>query len=368
MSDLTGPAPTCHPDQVDDASPGGMLDLAYRLSRPLLFSLGADRAHELMLRTLSFAPWFWGALAAARPDESLQREAFGLPFAGPVGLAAGLDKDGVAIPFWGKIGFGFVEIGTVTAHAQPGNEKPRLFRVVEDGALVNRAGFNNAGSAALAERLRRLRDRGAWPDVPVGVNVGKSKVTPLEDASADYATSLERLCGLADYFTVNVSSPNTPGLRELQERSALEELLPVCVGAAGGTPVLLKLAPDLEDEAIAEAVELSLEAGIAGIVATNTTLSREGLSRDPHEAGGMSGRPLWPLARRKIGVVLEAAAGRLPVIGVGGIHTALQVRELLDAGCVAVQLYTALVFEGPGLPARIHRDLSRSGQEQIRKP
>ncbi len=337
-----------------------MSNLAYRVARPLLFALGADRAHELILAALGAAPKLWGSLASAVPPPSLAREVCGLSFASPIGLAAGLDKDGVALSFWPRLGFGFVEIGTVTAHAQPGNRKPRMFRIVEDRALVNRAGFNNAGSAKLAQRLARLRSSGAWPSVPVGVNVGKSKVTPLEEATGDYTTSLTRLAGLADYFTLNVSSPNTPGLRQLQERRFLEELLPACIAAARGTPVLLKLAPDLEDEALAEAVELAVSLGIAGIIATNTTTTRVGLSRDPGETGGMSGRPLWPLAREKIGVVLGAAAGRVPVIGVGGIYAAWQVEELLDAGCAAVQLYTALVFEGPGLPARLNAELARS--------
>ena len=172
---------------------------------------------------------------------------------------------------------------------------------------------------------------------------------------------LRRLEGLADWFTINVSSPNTPGLRQLQEKRFLEELLPACVEAAAGTPVLLKIAPDLADDAIAEAVGLAADVGLGGVIATNTTIGRDGLTRDPGETGGMSGRPLWPLARRKIGVVLDAAAGRLPVIGVGGIHTAEQVRELLDAGCVAVQLYTALIYEGPGLPRRLHARLAEAG-------
>jgi len=340
-----------------------VIDLAYRCLRPLLFSTGADRAHDALLATVGAAPGLWARVARATlgpPPEALAREAFGLRLAGPVGLAAGLDKDGVAIPLWPALGFGFVEVGTVTAHAQPGNPKPRMFRLPAERGLINRAGFNNRGSAALAARLRDLRQRGRWPSVPVGVNVGKSKVTPLAAATADYVTSLERLAGLADYFTVNVSSPNTPGLRDLQEARFLRELLPAAVAAARGTPLLLKLAPDLADEALDEAVELAVESSVAGIVATNTTVRRDALARDPGEAGGLSGAPLWALARERIARTLEASAGRIPVVGVGGIERADQVRELLDAGCVAVQLYTALVFEGPGLPARIHRELAAS--------
>ncbi len=337
-----------------------MLDLLYPLLRPLLFSMGADKAHDAMMSVLGAAPRSLGALASigtAMPAASMARDAFGVRLAGPVGLAAGLDKDGVAVPFWPRLGFGFIEIGTVTQHAQPGNPKPRMFRIVEDNALVNRAGFNNAGSAALATRLERLKARGLWPDIPVGVNVGKSKVTPLEEATEDYVTSIRRLEGLADYFTVNVSSPNTPGLRDLQGSEFLAELLTSAVEAAGDTSVLLKLAPDLSDEALAEAVEVAAQSGAGGIIATNTTITRDALTRDPGEAGGMSGRPLWSLARQKIGVALEAADGRIPVVGVGGIHSAEQVQELLSAGCVAVQVYSAMIFEGPGLISRLNRQL-----------
>lgn len=338
-----------------------MLSSAYRLLRPLLFALEAERAHELALSTLAAAPRFWSRLARlslGAPPASLARRVAGLPLAGPVGLAAGLDKDARALPVWPALGFGFVEVGTVTAHPQPGNPRPRLFRLPADRALINRMGFNNRGSAELVRRLAALEAAGGWPAVPVGVNVGKSKVTPLAEATADYVTSIGRLVGLADYFTVNVSSPNTPGLRQLQEAGHLRQLLPAAVAAAAGTPVFLKLAPDLGAEALATAVELAVEAGAAGLVATNTTLQRPGLSRDPGEEGGLSGRPLWPLARQAIGTVLAASAGRLPVIGVGGIETAAQVRELLAAGCAAVQLYTALIYQGPGLPARLHRELA----------
>lgn len=339
-----------------------MLRAVYRLLRPLLFRLDAETAHSMVLRLVGAAPTQWAALArmgAGPPPPALAREACGLPLGGPVGLAAGLDKDGVAIPFWPALGFGFIEVGTVTALPQGGNPRPRLFRLPQDAALVNRMGFNNRGSAALARRLERLRRRGRWPRVPVGVNVGKSKVTPLADAPRDYATSIGHLAGLADYFTVNVSSPNTPGLRELQDRRALAELLPAAQEAAAGAPVLLKLSPDLAPEALAEAVELAVETGLAGLVATNTTVGREGLARDPGETGGLSGRPLWPLARRRIQETLALAGGRIPVVGVGGIESAAQVRELLAQGCAAVQLYTALIYQGPDLPARINRELAR---------
>ncbi len=346
-----------------------MLQTSYRLLKPLLFGLGAETAHNRLLGALAVAPDLTAlvaSLGASTPAPKLAREVAGLPFAGPVGLAAGLDKDGVAIPVWEALGFGFIEVGTVTALAQPGNPKPRLFRLPKDRALINRMGFNNRGSAALAAQLRRLKRADKWPKVPLGVNVGKSKVTPPDEAVADYVTSIERLAGLADYFTVNVSSPNTPGLRDLQERSALERLLPAVLVAARATPVFLKLSPDLAPEALAEAVDLAATLGIHGVIATNTTISRPlaaepgetGLTHDPGESGGLSGRPLWPLARQRIATALEAAAGRIPVIGVGGISTHKQVTELLDAGCAAVQLYTALIFEGPGLVSRLHGELA----------
>ncbi|HHO52343.1 MAG TPA: quinone-dependent dihydroorotate dehydrogenase [Deltaproteobacteria bacterium] len=336
-----------------------MLELIWPLIRALLFRLEAERAHGLTLSLLEHLGAPLGALARLdlplTSGPPVQLGPLTLP--SPIGLAAGLDKDGVALPFWPSLGFGFVELGTVTAHPQPGNPRPRLFRLPTDRALINRMGFNNQGSAALAQRLRALRRRGGWPDVPVGANIGKSKRTPLEEATGDYVTSVRRLVGLVDWFTVNVSSPNTEGLRSLQDRDALARLLPAVLAAASGTPVLLKLAPDLSDAAIDEAVGLAQELGVTGIVATNTTITRPGLGHDPDQDGGLSGRPLWPLARDRIQRILDVA-GDLPVVGVGGISTPEQVCELLEAGCVAIQLYTALIYEGPALPARLHRAVS----------
>jgi dihydroorotate dehydrogenase len=337
-----------------------MIGLFWPLIRAGLFQLDAEVAHEWTLWGLDVAPGLLGALLdEGTLPESLGVDVGGVRWAGPVGLAAGLDKDGRGIPVWGRTGFGSVEIGTVTAHAQPGNERPRLFRLPADRALINRMGFNNHGSEALAAKIRGLKDRGRWSKVPVGANLGKSKVTPLEEAAGDYALSATRLRGLVDWFTINVSSPNTPGLRDLQEARFLTELLPRVVEAGAGTPVFLKLAPDLEDEALDEAVELAIRHGIAAIVATNTTLRREGLTADPGEKGGLSGRPLWPLARERVSRVVATSAGRIPVVGVGGVETADQVRELLAIGCKAVQLYSALIYEGPSLPARLHRELAR---------
>jgi len=276
----------------------------------------------------------------------------------PIGLAAGLDKEGEAIPIWDAIGFGFIEVGTVTAHAQSGNPKPRLFRLVSERGIINRMGFNNEGSQALADRLRALRNTPLWPEAPVGANVGKSKITPLDEAEADYMASIERLHGLVDYFTVNISSPNTPGLRDLQQADRLRRLLTAVVPAAAPHPVLVKLAPDLSPESIPEIVDVIVQSGVTGIIATNTTSSRPHTTGRLEEGGGLSGAPLWPLAKERIGQVLAASNGRIPVIGVGGIESAEQVQELLHAGCAAIQIYSSLIFQGPGLVARLHRDLA----------
>ena len=338
-----------------------MIDALWRAFRPLLFQLDAETAHHLTLSTLGAAPRLMGSLArplCAAPRSPTQLFGHDLPC--PIGLAAGLDKDGVAIGFWPALGFGFIEVGTVTALPQPGNPRPRLFRLVQDRALINRMGFNNHGSEALARRLTVLRERSRWPDVPVGANLGKSKVTPLEDAAADYATSARRLADLVDYFTVNVSSPNTPGLRSLQDADPLRRILDAVMTEARGTPTALKLAPDLTDDAIGEAVELAIEQGLHAVIATNTTIRRDGLTHDPDEAGGLSGAPLWPLASDRIACTLDAAAGRIAVVGVGGIETAAQVGQLLDRGCVAVQLYSSLIFQGPGLIRHLRRGLKKT--------
>lgn len=334
-----------------------LLDTAYAVAKPVLFSMDAETAHELTFRAMGAARALAGD--TLRPDPILARKVGPLTFAGPVGLAAGLDKNGVAVRTWDALGFGAIELGTVTGRAQPGNDRPRLFRLVEERALINRMGFNNHGAAALAGQLRALRDGGHWPKhAPVGANLGKSKVVPNEEAVADYLASLDALRGLADYFVVNVSSPNTPGLRALQEKEPLERLLGAVVPAAGGTPVFLKLAPDLEDDALAEAVEVAVQAGCAGILATNTTLTRPGTTGRLDQAGGLSGAPLWPLARTKVAAVVRAAAGRVPVVGIGGVSSAEQVLELLRLGCAATQLYTAFIYGGPTLPSRIHRELA----------
>jgi dihydroorotate dehydrogenase len=317
--------------------------------RPVLFRLGggdAEKAHEFTLERLASLGAGPRALLRSRYAVPAPVEAFGVRFGNPVGLAAGMDKNGVALPAWPALGFGFVEVGTVTAKPQPGNDRPRLFRLRDSEAVINRMGFNNAGAEALAARLAALGPL----DVPLGISLGKSKVTPLEEAVQDYLTSYELLHPYADYIAVNVSSPNTPGLRTLQDKSALGALLAALVGRK---PVLVKIAPDLTEPAIAELLEVCLAYGAAGVIATNTTLSRDGLAAADQpraaEAGGLSGRPLTERARKIVHFVHQETAGRLPIIGVGGILEPDDATRMFDAGAALVQLYTGFIYRGPGL-------------------
>jgi len=323
--------------------------MSYRLARAALFRLGggdAEAAHEWTLRRLSRLSPGVLALLGRRYAVPAPVRVFGVDFPNPVGLAAGMDKNGLALPAWPALGFGFVEVGTVTAYAQPGNPRPRLFRLRESEAVINRMGFNNDGAAALATRLT---DVGPLP-VPLGVSLGKSKATPLEEAVADYRASYDLLRGHASYVAVNVSSPNTPGLRSLQDREHVDALLEALVG---GPPVLVKIAPDLTEQAIAELLRVCVERGAAGVIATNTTLSRDGLAPPDvalaGEAGGLSGRPLTGRAREVVEFVHRETGGALPVIGVGGILDPDDAMRLLDAGASLVQLYTGFIYRGPAL-------------------
>ncbi|CAL9366206.1 Dihydroorotate dehydrogenase (quinone) [Actinosynnema sp. ALI-1.44] len=321
----------------------------------------AERIHETTLRALSAV----SPLAkAVRREPAAERTVFGVRFPNPVGLAAGLDKNGRALPAWGALGFGFVEVGTVTRHPQPGNPKPRLFRLRDSEAIINRMGFNNDGALELANRLDRLGPL----SVPLGISLGKSKVTPVEEAVEDYRASLRALYRHGDYFAVNISSPNTPGLRSLQDRGALTELLSALdetsgelAGAGRRKPLLVKIAPDLTDQAIGEVLEVCAAHGVAGLIATNTTLSRDGLAPADQpragEAGGLSGRPLAVRAREVVRFVSRETDGRLPIIGVGGIFGADDAKAMFDAGASLVQVYTGFIYEGPGLVRRIVRAL-----------
>lgn len=329
----------------------------------MLFQMDAEEAHRAVLDTLHRWPRLTTAMLSALVPAApggLTTQIGPLRVPSPIGLAAGLDKDGEAIRTWPALGFGFVEVGTVTPKPQAGNPKPRMFRLVPERALINRMGFNNAGLQALRTNLEAHRRSGLWSHVPIGANIGKNKTTPNDAADDDYLACVAGLRGLADWFTVNVSSPNTPGLRDLQAPERLSRLLGVVVGTADGTPVFLKLAPDLEPTALAEAVEVAMEAGCTGIIATNTTISRPDETGRTAEGGGLSGAPLWPLAQERIAQVVAAVNGRGPVIGVGGVTSPDRAEALLQAGCAGVQIYSGMIFEGPGLVLQILRHLARA--------
>jgi dihydroorotate dehydrogenase len=323
------------------------------LVRPLLFRLAPETAHEVSMAMLGLAASVLGRYGSAPAGRAV--ECFGMKFPNAVGLAAGMDKNAAALPAWPLMGFGFVEIGTVTALAQPGNPKPRVFRLPRQRALINRLGFNNDGAVAVAERLARWKATGRWPRVPVGINLGKSRVTPLENAAEDYVESFRALRRHGDYFVVNVSSPNTPGLRDLQ---AVDQLCGILRALrrenVEGKPVLVKIAPDLAEEDI-DAVVAAGEEEAAGWIATNTTIDHSSVPAAGDEQGGLSGEPLRERATRVVRQV--AARATRPVIGVGGVGDAESAREKLSAGAALVQLYTGLVYEGPGLPRRIARGL-----------
>jgi dihydroorotate dehydrogenase len=326
-----------------------------RLVRPTLFSISAEAAHDLAIRNLrAVSNW----PAALRQLERFQpapkpTTVFGLTFPNPVGLAAGFDKNGVAIPAWAALGFGFVEVGTVTAKAQPGNPKPRIFRFPDKGALINRLGFNNDGADIVAARLRALRARGRWPAIPVGINLGKSKITPLEQVVDDYLYSFRLLAPLADYVVLNVSSPNTPGLRSLQEHDALQQLLAAVTreNATTAKPILLKIAPDLSPADLEQVVATAEENRVGGIIATNTTLDHSAIPSARDQSGGLSGRPLF--ARSTEFVRAIRARSSLPIIASGGIFDAATAREKIIAGADLLQLYTGYVYRGPGLLSEI---------------
>jgi len=326
-------------------------DTYERLVRPILFSLDPETAHHLAvggLRVASHLPFALRALRAFHAPAK-PRTLFGLNFPNPIGLAAGFDKNGVALPALAALGFGFIEIGTVTAKAQPGNPRPRIFRYPQQDALINRLGFNNDGADAVAARLGSLQGSGRWPGIPIGVNIGKSKITPIEEAADDYLYSFRLIHEFADYIVLNVSSPNTPGLRSLQEHDALEQLLRIIQGENRITrkPVLLKIAPDLSLTDLERIITTCEENGIAGIIATNTTLDHAAIPTSLDQAGGLSGRPLREKSTELVRAI--TARSRLPVIASGGVFDAESAREKLEAGAQLLQVYTGYVYRGPGL-------------------
>lgn len=346
-----------------------------RLLRPLIFRAwngDPENAHEHVMAALRRL----GRIAPAREilesiatvrSPRLSRELWGLRFRNPVGLAGGFDKNAVAVPGFEALGFGFIEIGTITRHPQPGNPKPRVFRFPEDEALINRFGFNNDGADAVAARLAGLSRRA---DVPLGVSLGKSKITPVADAVGDYLYSLRALYMYGDYFAVNVSSPNTPGLRQLQDRELLDELLAGMMAEreklhreamvpGRAKPVLVKIAPDLEPAALEDLLQVCTGRGVDGLIATNTTLSRSGLTRTTNETGGLSGRPLHTRALEVVRAV-RAALPQMPIIGVGGIMDGQTALSMLEAGADLLQVYTGLIYKGPMLARHINRGILRT--------
>lgn len=344
--------------------------MVYRsLVRPILFSLPPETAHELGLHSLSFLqPKFINHFVAKRfssPPNPITR--FGLTFRNPIGLAAGFDKDGIALRPLAALGFGFIEAGTVTYHAQPGNPLPRLFRLSEDEALINRAGFNNEGAAAFARTVADSK-----PDCVLGVSIGKSKITPLEEATGDYLASFDLVYRVADYIAINVSSPNTPQLRELQQSEQLTSLISAFQtrnrelqqkhGAERPLPLLVKLSPDLTAGDLEMIVDVLARLEIDGIIATNTTVSREHLQTDSRRVaslgpGGLSGKPLKNRSTTMIAQLYELTRGRIPLIGVGGIFTAEDAWEKIAAGASLVQLYTGFIYKGPRIAQKINEGL-----------
>lgn len=334
-----------------------------------MFRASPEVAHDRVLGLLRWASHhpsacrvIAGLYAAQRPH--LSTRVFGLEFPNPVGLAAGFDKNAEAVAALSALGFGHVEVGSVTALPQEGNPQPRLFRYPGQQALINRMGFNNHGCEVVAAHLEELRAAQWWKPVPVGINLGKSRAVSLEEAPADYLTTLRRLWPLGDYFVLNVSSPNTPGLRQLQDAHHLQGLLEAVMGFAhqqtSSKPVLLKLAPDLGPGQLDQVVELALAHRIAGLVATNTTIARPGMPANTPE-GGLSGRPLAARSLEVLRYLVSVTGGQLPLVSVGGIFTARDALERLEAGASLVQVYTGLIYQGPGLVQQINRGLQHLG-------
>ena len=327
--------------------------------RPILFSLPPETAHHLVINSLRFAsrfPFILRALHSFEPPPK-PKTVFGLTFANPIGLAAGFDKNGVALPALAALGFGFIEIGTVTAKSQPGNPRPRIFRYPEQEALVNRLGFNNDGAEVIAGRLESLRRSGRWPTIPIGINIGKSKVTPIDQAVEDYLHSFRLLGKFADYIVLNVSSPNTPDLRSLQDAGALGELVRAIQkeNRAMSKPILIKIAPDLSLSELEQVIAVSENNAVSGIIATNTTVDHTVIPAALDQKGGLSGRPLRQKSTEFVGAITSRSS--LPVIASGGICDAISAKEKLEAGAQLLQVYTGYIYRGPGLIREIIQNL-----------
>ena len=324
--------------------------------------MNPENAHHRVTSGLKTFNKIWGSKAILKSlftveDPILETQVFGLTFKNPVGLAAGFDKNAEYIEDLSRLGFGFIEIGTVTPKPQPGNDKPRMFRLVSDSALINRMGFNNQGADVAAGRLKHLKEKNG---VIIGGNIGKNKLTANEDAVSDYTYCFQALFDYVDYFVVNVSSPNTPGLRDLQEKEPLKALLHTLQEAnalkSNPKPILLKIAPDLTDSQLDDIIEIVMDTRIAGVIATNTTISRDGLISDPslvQEMGGVSGKPLTKRSTEVIAYLSQKSNKAFPLIGVGGIHSAADALEKLKAGASLIQVYTGFIYEGPALVADI---------------
>ena len=340
-----------------------------KVLRPLLFQQDSEKAHNAVVHQLarvSRDEFLLGCIEKVFGAPSLPSEVFGLKFPNPVGLAAGMDKHAAAVPGWAALGFGFTELGGVTWHEQPGNPKPRMFRAIADEGVINRMGFNNSGAEAVAQKLSDWKKSGCWPAHPIGINLGKSKITPLENAAEDYANSFRVLRDLADFFVVNVSSPNTPNLRQLQDKTALDEIFAALQEInRSQKPILVKVAPDLSFEALDEILELVTPRNIAGIVATNTTISRPQtndatLQKIYAETGGLSGRPLRARSTEVVRHLYKQTKGNVPIIGVGGIFNVDDAWEKITAGASLVQLYTGFVYGGPTLVREMLAALGRA--------
>jgi len=328
----------------DEAAPS--MNIYSGILRPCLFRFNAETAHNLAITGLRTTPPFvLRMLFGSAPEKSVRL--FGLDFPNPVGLAAGMDKNAEALRAWEGLGFGHVEAGTVTALAQPGNDKPRCFRYPDQHALINRMGFNNDGAEAVAARLDKAKSSGRWPRIPVGMNIGKSKVTPLEEAASDYAKSFRRLLPFGDYFVINVSSPNTPGLRQLQGRESLSAIIRTLQAIDATKPLLVKIAPDLTDDAVREMAALAGQENLAGLIATNTTLDHSSVPSGTDQTGGLSGAPLHGRSLEVLRLLRANTA--LPVIASGGVMSGEAARAKLESGASLVQIYTGFIYRGPQL-------------------